>query len=328
MKKKIVAVVLVIAVFASLATAEVLVLRARDLNPDFGLVAEKYTIKQGECYPKTPVICTGDTDRLNVFAVSNGAYNYPDKMTLWYECGDTDVAFTDCRYVDGSEILPYSEGGMGTVERREGSEWKNVGLLYDYNGYTQEGGRAPFWVGYEGRSGRTCVSVPTDEPGRYRIMVNFRECLSTKNSDYATGEELYAVTFEYTVSHTSKPFDLALFSIRGDAPKYYFRLGIRANCGERLWLDRAATTLEMRENGEWLDMTEQAGCGMDPDSPDRYFEGYGLDAGLFVGAATVDVMDKEKEYRLHLTFVTAADGSGERYVLTIPFNFAKRTLPE
>ena len=328
MKKKIVAVILVIVVFASLAAAEVFVLRARDLNPDFGLVAEKYTIKQGECYPKTPVICTGDTDKLNVFAVSNVGRNSRDGMTLWYECGDMDVAFTDCRYVDGSEILPYSEGGMGTVERREGSEWKDVGLLYDNNAYTQEGGRAPFWVGYEGRSGWTCVYVPTDEPGRYRITVNFRECLSTEYFDYATGEELYAVTFEYTVPCTDKPFDLAHFAIRGDAPKYYFRLGIRANCSERLWLDRAATTLEVREGGEWLDMTEQAGCGMDPDSPDRYFEGYGSDAELFVGAATVAVLDKEKEYRLRLTFVTAADGSGERYVLTIPFDFAKWTPPE
>ena len=170
MKKKIVAVVLVIAVFASLAAAEVFVLRARDLNPDFGLVAEKYTIKQGEFFQKTPVKCTGDTDKLNVFAVSNVGHNSPDGMTLWYECGDVDVAFTDRRYVGGSEAVPYSEGGMGTMERREGSEWKNVGLLYDYNGYTQEGGRAPFWVGYEGRSGWTCVSVPTDEPERDRIF--------------------------------------------------------------------------------------------------------------------------------------------------------------
>lgn len=345
MKKKILAVLLVLAVFASLAAAEVAVLRARP-NADFGFVEEEYTlVRESWRYVLKdgciPVDSCEDGGGLTVLGI--GQTNWMPLAPALIFTTDRAIELTGVNYggkhYDETKDLPF-----GTVERWENGEWVPAGDM-GLNYVTPQPGDLPPFLSTDGPT-ETPRSIGTSlrlyEPARYRVTLNYR----TKEGRYTTGDELYHTVFEFTVPEaTEKPYDLIGWFMYlseevddGASHGYYggmMTLGIRSNDGTPLYCDNACNTVEMFEDGKWVpvpdtsdgkDAIEHLG-NEDPelleDMNRRYNTGDWNDTKNTYETEQISLRlpDTRHRYRVTLTFVENPDGTGKRHELTFAFRF-------
>ena len=324
MKKKVLLPALLIVVIAALAFAEVWVVSHNDPNPDFGLVREVYSF----AHPETPITdCEGDTDILNVEAV------IWDEMQLMYPLASLrltaakDVAFTTGIYSGGATEKDPKYFPKSSIERLEDGEWAEYGELWASHTSLLMHGEPPF----SGMSAGTMeweFGIPVNDPGTYRITVYFRELLSREYYRYATGDELYHVTFTITIPEASKkPFDV--ISMRIDGYGYWDRvsaahIAIRMNGEKNICMDLAMGTLEMFKDGEWVDVTHHLQKLTEEDIAQgayRYIGDLWRNGNVYHCSAHFNAIDIEYEHRLKLEFCENDDGTGERYTLTLRLRF-------
>ena len=331
MKKKFLAWTAAILIVAAVS---VCFLVPSDPNPDFGMVRDVYTFP----LPEMPITdCEGDTDILNVTAMTYG--NYPSmEMREIFE-PQRDIALTDGMYLDGKCVTKGTLEGIGILERYEDGEWVFRDDILDYNDkflFLIFG--APPYPTLSKDRGRDWfeINFPTEEPGTYRLTYFFRESISSENGHYTTGEELYSISHTFVVPEpTQKPFDIvgtSGFFWGYEEENYYrctFSLAIRPNNGGTLFHDRARNRLEVLENGRWTEAPIPEGFDFAVEGREETDKWRYDDLTDFTHERNVlqteslhlNITDRDAEYRLKLEFVENGDGSGERYALTLHLKF-------
>ena len=345
MKKKILAVLLVLAVFASLAAAEVAVLRTRP-NADFGFVEDEYTLTKvdWEYLLKDgyiPVDSCEDGGGLTVLGI--GQTNWQPRCPALIFTTDRAIALTGVnyggKYYEETKNIPF-----GTIERWENGEWMpagDMGLEY----VTPLPGDLPPFLSTDGPI-ETPRSIGTSfrlyEPARYRVTLNYR----TKEGRYTTGDELYHTVFEFTVPEaTEKPYDLIGWHLYLSEEKddgvslgYYggmMTLAVRSNDGTPLYCDFACNTVEMFEDGKWVPVPDTSDGNdaiehLDDEDPAlledtnrRYNTGVWSNTNNTYETEQISLRlpDTRHRYRVKLTFVENLDGTGKRCELTFAFRF-------
>ncbi len=320
MKKKILFAVVTILMFTALAVAEVLVLRARDPNPDFGMVRDVYTFTR----PETPITdCEGDVDILRADSVE---WDYSGSNAKVYFTISKDIAFTSAPYKNGEAVGEENSYPKSHVERLEDGEWVEYGelgveyahpLLYEKPPYARMSVGEFQWEYLYG--------IPVSVPGTYRVTLYFRESETMEYYEYTTGDELYHITFTLTVPEaTEKPFDV-ISAYMGSRPEYIVGMNVvlRKNDGTDIWLDRARITLEMLKDGEWQDVSDRV-QRLEETSDYRYATGDLFSEGntyTFQVPFLYGTIEPEYPHRLTLEFCENDDGTGERFFLTLNLRF-------
>ena len=326
MKKKIIFAAVTILVFAALAVAEALVLRARDPNPEFGMVRDVYTFSR----PETQITdCEGDVDILRAESIVWDRMQY----AMYDEAGvrlaaSKDIAFTSALYKNGRAVGDEDSYPKSHVERLEDGEWVeyNDELAVDFTSLLMFG-EPPYAGMGAGESVWTLFGIPVSDPGTYRCTLYFRESEAMEYYEYTTGDELYHITFTLTVPEaTEKRFDVISTCLLYDPSNVAaMDFVLRSNDGTGICLDRAKATLEMQKDGEWQDVSdlvfrteETAGSRYVSDvwtSGNKYF------CQVLFEREAHKTMETEYPYRLTLEFCENDDGTGERFFLTVNLQF-------
>lgn len=350
MKQKILAWIAAIAIVAAVSAA---FLRPVDINPDFGHVARVYTphdeIALGDL--------EGDVDLLRLRSGAPSYYGLVQNLEVELEA-TRDIAFTRRHYENGVRISGGDNDFAGSVERWENGEWVYYSDMYitlmvqaivkpEPSTILTLGAGEVFFLP---------VSFDLTQPGHYRLTYYFRELLAdngeTYNSNLTTGEELYSVSHTVTIPEPSdKPFDLAAVHIDELYSTFWHvttvSFAIRSNLAAEnyehndvpvwkydhdyiggLYLDSAATRLEKRVGLVWTEAPARPGQAsavddlLSEDSEHRYVDAMNFDTAMFTSYVRFYAPD-DAVYRLTLEFAENADGSGERYVLTIDLDLSK-----
>ena len=320
MKKKILFAAVTILVFAALATAEVLVLRARDPNPDFGMVRDVYTFTR----PETPITdCEGDVDILKAESL------VWDRMELNYDeagvrlTASKDIAFTSVPYKGGKAVGAENSYPKSHVDRLENGEWVEYdGLAVSYASLLMFG-EPPYTGLWPGESLRNLSGIPVSVPGTYRVTLYFRESETMEYYEYTTGDELYHITFTLTVPEaTEKPFDV-ISAYMGSRPEYIVGMNVvlRKNDGTGICLDRAKTTLEMLKDGKWQDVSDRVFRSEETASGRYIGDLWTNENKYFCQVRFFEEIEPEYPHRLTLEFCENEDGTGERFFLTLNLRF-------
>lgn len=324
MKRKILAVLLVIAVFGTLAAAETAVLRNR-VNADFGNVSDVYYYS-GWGYLYNPANemqienLEGDTGMLNIRHVYIVATDLGPRNTvvgILYDA-PTDIAFTAGYYKDG-EILSEPTVLNSVYKLDSDGEWdwySNSEYAMAVLAMADAGPKYPILL--SGESKYTRLTLPVCEPGRYKCCLYFREAVSNENYHYTTGSERYSISFEYEIPEASvNRFDLASLTVVEGDDSYGLRVDptIRANRGKPPYLDRAEGKLEMRTEDGWEDISDL--LRLCPENDKRRFAGNDVDGFLSQDRMYTEPLDPDGEYRITLCYRENEDGTGGRYELTL-----------
>lgn len=322
---------LTIVVFAVIA---VCFLRPADENTDFGNVPK---VAGYGCLEKIRD-CTGDTDLLTIDAIdwsrsTDGTIAV--RTTPSGVLSLTSQPLDDEGYVtgDGDE-----RGLRGYAEKKIDGEWEYVGEVgigyVAYVGSGFEGFPDPDALlrhvcerGYYGNTRWSYQELrallPEYEPGvTYRISYFFRS-----QEDKGWSDEVYTVSHTVTIPERSdKRFDFISLGWESSAGKAYAP-EIRVNYGEAPYLLLDACKLENKENGRWvksLDDDGEPALWIYKDEPtqvlkpcERTPNHYYLFQSYW---STVMINPEIPDYRLTLVFCDNADGSGERYTLTLYLN--------
>ncbi len=327
MKKKILFAAVTILVFAALATAEILVLRARvDPNPDFGMVRDVYTFT----HPKTLITdCEGDVDILRADSIEWDYMSSTDDEAKVNFTMSKDIAFTSVLYRNGEAVGEEDSYPKKHIERLEDGEWVEYGELGVQYYSTLMFGEPPYarlYVGEAQWESAHIYGIPASDPGTYRVTLYFRESVTTEYYEYTTGDELYHITFTLTVPEaTEKRFDVISAYI-GSRPEYIvgMRIVLRRNDGTGIYLDGTRITLEMLKGGEWQDVSDRV-KRLEETADYRYATGttegnkYSCLVSILYDAQ--QMMETEYPYRLKLEFCENEDGTGERFFLTLNLQF-------
>lgn len=324
MKRKILAVLLVIAVFGTLAAAETAVLRNR-VNADFGNVSDVYYYS-GWGYLYNPANemqienLEGDIGMLNIRHVYIVATDLGPRNTavgILYDA-PTDIALTAGYYKDGEissepTVLNsvYKLDSDGEWDWYSNSEYAMAVLMMQV-------GQPIYPVLLSGESEYTRLTLPVCEPGRYKCCLYFREAVSNENYHYTTGSERYSISFEYEIPEASvNRFDLASLTVVEGEELYGLCVEptIRANRGKPPYLDRAEGKLEMRTEDGWEDISDL--LRLCPEDDKRRFAGNDVDGFLSQDRMYTEPLDPDGEYRITLCYRENEDGTGGRYELTL-----------
>ncbi len=325
MKRKILAVLLVIAVFGTLAAAETAVLRNR-VNADFGNIQDVYYYS-GRFYLYNPANeikienLEGDTGMLNIRHVYIG---FTDILNLRSTDVDilydapTDIAFTAGYYNDG-EISSEPTVLNSVYKLDSDGEWDwYSNSMYAMAVLAMHDAGPKYPILWSGESEYTSLTLPVCEPGRYKCCLYFREAVSNENHHYKTGTDLYSISFEYEIPEASvNRFDLASLGVLEGDESYGLCVEptIRANRGKPPYLDRAEGKLEMRTEDGWEDISDL--LRLCPEDDKRRFAGNDVDGFLSQDRMYTEPLDPDGEYRITLCYRENEDGTGGLYELTL-----------
>lgn len=329
--KRSLAIVLTVIILAVIA---VCFLRPADENTDFGNVPK---VAGYGCLEKIRD-CTGDTDLLTIDAIdwsrsTDGAIAVRTTPSGVLSLTSQPLDSRGYATGDGDE-----RGLRGYAEKKVDGKWEYVGetdiwfvahvsySIWDWEPtpdaffvYIHNGIREMMeWVYREIR-----VFLPEYEPGAtYRITYFFRTEIANGWSD-----ELHSVSYTVTLPpQNDKRFDFVSLGW-GSSDGRRIAPEIRVNYGEAPYLLLDACKIEQKENGRWVESLDDEGesafwtFGDEPTQalkpccnlPNHY---YLPQSYWYIALSRIPCPD----YRLTLVFCDNADGSGERYTLTLYLN--------
>ena len=332
MKRKVLAALLVVAVFGTLAAAETAVLRNR-VNADFGNVCDVYYYSE-PWYLYNPANeikienLEGDTNLLNIRHVYIGTTDASSlrstEADILYDA-TTDIALTAGYYNDG-EILSEPAVLNSVYKLDADGEWDwYSNSMYAMGVLMMHAGQPIYPVLPSGESEYTRLTLPVCEPGRYKCCLYFREAVSNENFHYETGLERYSISFEYEIPEASvNRFDLATLTVLEGGESYglYVEPTIRANRGKPPYLDRAEGKLEMKTEDGWEDISDL--LRLCPEYDKRRFTDNDVYGSLSKDRIYTEPLEPGGEYRITLCYRENEDGTGERYELTLHLKPAER----
>ena len=325
MKKKILFAAVTILIFAALAVAEVLVLRARDPNPEFGMVRDVYTFTR----PETLITdCEGDVDILRAESIVWDRMQFKDDTAGVRLTASKEIAFTSVLYKDGEAVGDEESYPKSHVDRLEDGEWVeyNDELAVEYMSLLMFG--EPPYIGMGAREMVwDLFGIPVSVPGTYRCTLYFRESETMEYYHYTTGDELYHITFTLTVPEaTEKRFDVISTCLLYDPSNVAaMDFVLRSNDGTGICLDSAKGTLEMLKDGEWQDVSDcvyrYEETAFNRYIGDLWTSGNKYFCQVLFEREARETMETEYPYRLTLEFCENDDGTGERFFLTVNLQF-------
>ncbi len=322
MKRKVLAALLVIAVFGTLAAAETAVLRNR-VNADFGNVRDVYYYQKWRVYhaPEDEIKIenmAGDTNLLNItniygFSTGSGGRRCSD-VDVYYDAS-VDIAFTTGYYKDG-RILdePVYQNAVYKLDTDGDWDWYSV-PMYGFTTPAIADGSPVYPVLKKGESRYTILALPVCEPGRYKCCLYFRHAVSSENFHYETGLNIFGISFEYEIPEPSaNGFDLATLTVL-NADGLIVSPIIRANRGKPPYLDRADGKLERRTEDGWEDASNLMKYW--PEELETRYSSYAVDDHSSVSTMHTEPLEPEGEYRMTLYYYENEDGTGKRYELIL-----------
>ena len=331
MKKNILICALLASVIAATAFAEFWVVSHReDLNPDFGLVKERYTMaedsREAQWMTQIPVRdCTGDTDILKVDYISQ--YGPQGEIKVWFTA-TRDVALTAKQYENGA-LVDANVGCYSVIEHWENGEWveyKGLDCTFVIAGVGGINYRKYAVITPEQERGIPfCLEL--GKPGKYRLTYYFRDSIDPHDNTYTTGEELYSISHTFTLPEASnKPFDLITLYLSDSYDGTFWVNGyIRANGDKPIYWDRCAGSIEKLVDGEWVEsISEYSVYNHSPDSVSKniHYIGLHFDRDYIFFQKNVAVSDPNGEYRVKVEFVSDRNEPQEHYTLTLPIDFS------
>lgn len=327
--KRPVALVLTIAIFAAIA---VCFLRPIDENPNFGNVPE---MAGYGCWEKIKD-CTGDTDLLTIDAIdwsrsTDGSIAVRTTPACLLSLTSQPLDSKGFATGDGDE-----RGMRGYAEKKVGGSWEYVDEIdiwfVAYVSYSvMDWGPTPdaFFVYVRNNVYETDrqsfreirVILPEYEPGAtYRIHYFFRSQIDKEWSD-----EVYTVSHTVTLpEQTDKRLDFISLGWESSAGKS-IAPEIRVNYGEAPYLLLNACNLEHKEDNRWVKslFDDEPAFWVLSDEPTMELSTCQRTQNHYYAFQSFwyTVIDPEiRNYRLTLVFCDNADGSGERYTLTLYLN--------
>lgn len=291
-------------------------------NPDFGNVPR---VAGYGCWEEI-TDCTGDSDLLTIDAVDWSRST--DGSIVVRTTPACRVAITSCLLDNNSNVILGTgdkRGDSGFIEKRVGGEWvwvgelyanfpANVGIMYgEASPYCYLDSKSKYTISRELR-----IRLPEYEPGTtYRLTYFFQ----------AFNEEHKRCSVTHTVSipkQTNKRFDfvsLGWNALGGETVKPE----IRINDGNVPFLLLKESMLECKQGNRWIEAL------YDKEPAFRIYKDKVVQelmpcANLanhycvYPQHWDIYVEDGVADYRLTLVFCDNADGSGERYTLTLYLN--------
>lgn len=332
--KRPLAIVLTVVSFAAIA---VCFLRPADENSDFGNVPR---VAGYGCFEKVRD-CTGDTDLLTIDAI-DWSRSTDGSLLLNVTPQKTHLYMSSwVMNIHGESHGSADERGItGFAEKKVGGKWAYVGEVevYDNSIVMQSSGSG-------GRKGFGCsiyadnkshqemfARLPEYDYGAtYRLTYFFLEVSHGHPSD-----EVHSVTHTVTLpKKTNKRLDFV--SLGWDGPRNTsIYPEIRVNYGEAPYLLINECTLEHKQGFRWVksmrngesafyispylgDVLRLKPC----ENLENHYQvsgGYGYFDLRFSNLDGTDPENPPTDYRLTLVFCDNADGSGERYKLTLYLN--------
>lgn len=329
---------LTIVVFAVIA---VCFLRPINENPDFGNVPK---VAGYGCFEEI-TDCTGDTDLLTIDAIdwsrsTDGSAVVRTTPTQFL------VMESEGKGIDGASFGKRDKRGLsGFAEKKVGVRWESVGEIWvgspNGTGVMQSSGSG----GEKRRSGcslspnsgdyfrETRVELPEYDYGAtYRLTYFFLEV----GEDGRPYDEVHSLSHTVTLPKKSnKRLDFVSLGWEETTSSDVYP-EIRVNHGEVPYLSLYDCTLEHEQDGQWVESTWKGKSAfflvpyVDGITPIVKLEQcknlenhYRVPRRYSLFISNLDGTDSEHpptDYRLTLVFCDNADGSGERYTLTLYLN--------
>lgn len=309
---------LTIVVFAVIA---VCFLRPINENPDFGNVPK---VAGYGCFEEI-TDCTGDTDLLTIDAIDWSRSTGGSIAVRTTPSGVLSFCSQPLDSTGHATGDADKRGLRGYAEKKVVNSWEYVGEVSIVTYYSAFGavpdagavalGQFDDWVSRE-----LNLHLPEYEPGTtYRITYFFRN-----ETESGWSDELHTVS--HTVSlpkRTNKRFDFISLGWSESAGSSIYP-EIRVNYGDAPYFLISESYQEYRKNGRWEQEELFAGASQHlGDGPTVELMSYRLPPNhynLWCRRVFPDSEHPPTDYRLTLVFCDNADGSGERYTLTLYLN--------